>query len=96
MNHFLRCLILSALLAEGCTLSDERIIKNNWKVGELCGLTDVLVIYRNKNMRLSGDTIYKAGQPIAVITQREYRWYADNKLYLMNLKTKDTCVYYEK
>src|SRR5215217_6463280 len=89
--------IFSACLLQSCTLSDTHITAHLWKCGTPCGLQDVLAFDPlSKNTRLEQDTIYHTYRPVAIIIKREYRLWADNRLHIINIATKDTCIYYEK
>ena len=80
-----------------CTLGNDSISAHMWKVQEPCGLPDVLLFDPySKNTRLIGDTIYHSLQPIALVIQREYRLFADNRLWIVNIASNDTGVYCPK
>ena len=92
------CLSAIALLLIGCRQTNEDIVSvRKWKASDGYTVGDIITFSDNKSegIYISNDTIYKDGQPKAVVTSTTYN--VDHYVMVMHsLDHKQTGTYIDK
>jgi hypothetical protein len=69
--------VFIALYSTRWSMPDSRIAQCVWKSGGASPLGDVLIFKDASNQFKSG-VIYREGVAVGKVTQKEFRWFADN------------------
>ena len=90
--HFL---LLFTLLAS-CSSNTNYVRSHQWKYGDGFHVQDWLDFRQGGFLELHGDTVFREGCPIAIVSKVEHRIGADTRLELQSMQTNEIGTYYEK
>ena len=90
-------IICILFLCSSCQLSNDKIADSWWKAGDgNAGLSDVIRFKKNDYYKLRNDTIFRNNNAVAIITKKEFRFYASNILTVKSLISDKTGTFYEQ
>ena len=89
--------IICLLFLSGCQVSNDKIMNDWWKAGDgNAGLSDVMRFKKGDRYELRNDTIFRDNNAIAVITKKEFRFFADDIVFVKSLVSGKTGTFYIK
>ena len=89
--------IVLVIICVGCRLTNDRIKSHWWKGGDgNLGLSDVLHFGKSDYYKLRNDTILKDNKAVAVIIDKNFRFFGDNILTIKSITTNQIATFYEK
>lgn len=77
------------------SLPDSHIVQCHWKSGGSSPVGDVL-LFKNSSVKINAGYIYRNGTAFAQITERKFRFLADDYIVVKNINNGISGAYYEK